>query len=297
MSIRIRAGSHPDVNKPEVARAAFEQPTPDPEQPQLGAFLRPGRDRFAMLREVAVSRVIAGGLVVALVVAVVGGLAYRLSVPAPTSHLPVAAEAPAPIDAVPTPSVTVTTPAPVNDTSAVSWQGAAMPVSYADGPFEFSKTRSSGFTQTPLGAALAAVHVSTHMDPFTGPAVFTDTINDQVIGDTHALLRETSKAYRTAAAAHAVPSGEPVIAPTGSMSDWRIKNYRAHQRNDVQLLVQTPTGDEVVYIVPVKWEGGDWKVDLTDAAPGKTFSTVAVKNAGSFEPFIKQITNSGGTHE
>jgi hypothetical protein len=258
-----------------------------------GQFIRPRRDRLAGLRGTGPVRAVAIGLITCVVLAVVGGLAYRLSIPAPAR--PAAAGAagasaavPSPTAPSPTSSASPTasaTPPAVDELSAVSWQGAALPVSDVDGPFEFTRTRASGFTQTPQGAALAAVHISTHMDAYTGPRVFTGTIAEQVIGDTRRLLATTGRVYRQAARANRVAAGQPVIAPTGSITSWRIGDYRPHGLNRVQLLVRTPTGESVVYSVPVRWSQGDWKVDLSGASD-RTFRTSQADPADTYRRFI-----------
>lgn len=172
-----------------------------------------------------------------------------------------------------TPTDPDSTAAAVGDMSAVAWQGAALPVSQAAGPAEFTDTRSSGFTQTELGAALAAVHISSHISPYTGPDVFTPTITQQVTGDTTALLTMMETEYAKAAETSGLTDGEPQLRATGQMLAYRIETFNPDQVTNVELYVQPPAGGEdVIYTVPVTWVDGDWSINPTADDAGVTFA-------------------------
>ncbi|MBK6763400.1 MAG: hypothetical protein IPG68_09035 [Micrococcales bacterium] len=143
--------------------------------------------------------------------------------------------------------------------STVAWQGTLLPVSAMAGPYEFSATRSAGFAPTAVGAALAAVHLSARIDAYTGPAVFTATIGDQVAGDTATLLQATTAAYTALAAEAGVTNGDPVPAPTGQVTGWHIAGFDPSSLTEVQLLVDTPDGASSVFTVAVQWVDGDCK--------------------------------------
>ena len=129
----------------------------------------------------------------------------------------------------------------------------------------------------PQGAALAC-HISTHIDPYTGPGCSLPTITEQVIGGKD-LVERTEQQYRRArktaglAAAKAVERGDPVLAPTGEMTGWRIRDFRLQSVTTVELLVTTPQGQQVVYEVPVVWSDDDWRVSLSDSLSDALFAS------------------------
>lgn len=231
-------------------------------------------------------------LIVAVAGAVVGGLAWRLSIPAPGAigQPPVApsdaaANTPNPTSGATQPTESATAEKPVAPTTtAVAWQGTALPVSTEAGPSTFTATRSTGFADTPQGAALAAVHISTHIDPYTGPGVFTPAITEQVIGAKEGLLSRTQQIYREAADQMGVSGGAPVLVPTGSVQSWRIRDFQP-DGTDVELLVATPTGEQVVYRIPVKWVRGDWRL-LVPNSDGEVFEVGKPRGLSGFTPFI-----------
>jgi hypothetical protein len=244
------------------------------------------------------TRVVAGVLLAVVVVGVLGVLVFRLSLPAPPTPS-VALVTPPPSSAAPTPTVSASdTPSrhtvPATDTVAMPWQGAALPVSPEHGPQQFTQRRSTGFTRDPQGAALAAVHISTHIDPYTGPRVFTPTITEQVSGPED-LVDRTQQQYRQAArdaglSAEAIRRGDPVLAPTGEMTGWRITDFRPDSVTTVELLVTTPQGEVVVYEVPMIWNGADWQLSLAAEGDGGLFRVTTAHDPDTFEPFVNNIT-------
>jgi len=220
----------------------------------------PTTDAFRPRRNWA--RPVAAVVILTLLGTLTLGLAVALSRPAPSVEPTVAPAAAADVGE---PEADAAAPEPVSnaDVTAVSWQGTALPISASAGPRDFSATRSKGFAQSPMGAALAAAHISSHMDPYTGPAVFKPTITQQVTGDTEAMLASVQQTYTAQAKRLGVKNGAPILAPTGSMIAWRIDRYSDTGVNDVEVYVQTPTGKDVIYTVPVQWVDGDWKVTPT----------------------------------
>jgi len=170
--------------------------------------------------------------------------------------------------------------------STVAWQGTLLPVSAADGPYEFTATRSAGFAQSELGAALAAVHLSARIDAYTGPAVFTATIGDQVAGDTATLLRATTAAYTALAAQAGVTNGDPVPAPAGQVTGWHITGFDPAGLTEVQLLVDTPDGASSVFTVAVQWLDGDWKLAPPITPAGVQFTVTAPDPTLTYTPFV-----------
>lgn len=303
MSARITPGEEPwrrstqdTVSVPADLDAVFD----DDPSPTDGVPWRPTRER---LRRPAWLRGTAGLLVVTAALLTIGGLVYRLS----GSGRPPAQEQ-APVVAAPSPAAdpgASTPPVPAvrdsgspSDATSLPWQGAALPVSDTAGPQRFTETRSTGFSQDPQGAAFAAVHISTHIDPYTGPDVFTPTIEEQVVagGD---LVERTRRSYEAAArrqglSREAIADGAPVLAPTGHISAWRISTYRPDAVTTVELLVSTPDGQQVVYEIPVVWRDGDWRV-LVDADTG--FRTADSRGTAGFTDFIEKDTTPRGNND
>lgn len=311
MSVRIRPGDRepepefaPELDDLDLDRVpgqdhirAVFAAEETPEEAGGIPFPRPTRRRmsFATTRP-RWSQIASIAVLGAVAVLVFGGLAYRLSLPSQAPAEPsLAVPVPAPTAAArpsptPTPSVTDSDDA----MTAVSWQGAALPVSPVAGPRVFTDTRAYGFAHDPLGAALAAVHISTHLDPYTGPKVFGPVLDEQVVAAPDDLVARTRAAYEAAARAQGydaadIRAGTPVLAPTGAIRSWRIEDYRPDRpdRATVQLLVTTPQGQRVVYAIPVRWTAGDWAVSLANARPDATFDVMSPDRAElrDFHPF------------
>lgn len=289
MSVRIRPGDEPVWAGDGSGGFESDQDSVPDTQDVRGVFdaatMRP-EPRLRWRPEW--TRLVAGALLAVIVVGVLGALAFRLSMPAPAAAPPPApAAGPQRTEASTTPSPT---PPVVRDLTAMPWQGAALPVSERHGPEEFTDRRSTGFSRDPQGASLAAVHISTHIDPYTGPRVFTPTISEQVTGGQD-LVARTQEQYRRAAqraglAPEAIRRGDPVLAPTGEMTGWRITDFRPDSVTTVELLVTTPQGQRVVYEVPVVWTDDDWRVSLADGPATDLFRVTAATDSDSFEPFI-----------
>lgn len=227
--------------------------------------------------------VVAGGGLLAILAGLLG---YRVATtqtpPAQTAPVQTAPTPPAQTSAAQTPAADV----PAVDVSTVAWQGTLLPVSATAGPDEFSATRSAGFAPSELGAALAAVHLSARIDAYTGPAVFTATIRDQVAGDTATLLRATTAAYTALAADAGVTNGDPVPAPTGQVTGWHITGFDPSALTEVQLLVDTPDGASSVFTVAVQWVDGDWKLAPPITPAGVQFIVTAPDPTVTYAPFV-----------
>lgn len=80
---------------------------------------------------------------------------------------------------------------PAVDFSGVSWpsyHGVRLPVSAQAGPHDTAGGVASGFTDTPLGALLAAVNIGVRTSWELGPGVFQPTIQQQVTGPFEAAM-------------------------------------------------------------------------------------------------------------
>ena len=171
--------------------------------------------------------------------------------------------------------------------TARAWQGAALPVSAEHGPSTFTDTRSQGFSQTPLGAALAAVHISAHISPYTGPPVFAPTVTEQVAGDTDKLLARLNEVYKQTAKAEGLTDGEPSIRPTGEMVSWRLATpFTAEGENNIDILVRTPAADDQVFTIPVVWQDGDWKINPARHDGGLQLQVTDPDSNATYTPFF-----------
>ena len=174
----------------------------------------------------------------------------------------------------------------------MQWHGAVLPTSEA-GPATVTASRARTFSRTPLGAALAAVHISVRMDPLTGPSVFRPTVRQQTRGDHETWLARLNETYRDAAKSQGLRNGTPVFSATGFVVGWRIADNRADfldptlRRVSVDLLVVKPDGDEKVFRIPLKWSRGDWAVVLPDRAKSQLFRTQSRAKVTNFTPFYE----------
>ncbi|SBW18259.1 hypothetical protein FDG2_0592 [Candidatus Protofrankia californiensis] len=181
---------------------------------------------------------------------------------------------------------------PTLDFSDLTWadfHGLALPVSPTAGPHTLVDDRASGFAHTPLGAALAAIHVAVRTDAAVGAYIFEPTIAEQATGvDQPALLEQT----RTTAAQRAVPA-----RLTGRFSGpgFRYVGVRFDAVTPDRAVLYLATAAEdatgtTVYAagrVELRWERGDWRVV---APPGGSWSTVTgrVASTAGFQLFPRR---------
>ena len=203
--------------------------------------------------------------------------------PAPVSQPqpPAAAEA--------NPAPTAAPPTTADDITAVTWQGYSMPVSASAGPHQLTDTRASGFAHTPVGAALAALHISVRMAPMTGPNVFRPTITQQVVGhDTSKQLAAVNAQYQQLAKVAGVSGGRPVIGATPPFTGYRVRDYTDNAAT-VDLVVTNPyKNTDLQYTIPVRWTNGDWRVVFDPAATGGGWFTVTKPSpSATYQPFTK----------
>lgn len=175
------------------------------------------------------------------------------------------------------------------DVTAVTWQGYSMPVSPSAGPQRMTDTRATGFARTPLGAALAALHISVRMAPMTGPKVYRPAITEQVVGhDTTKQLAAVDTQYRQLAKVAGVSGGAPVIGATPPFTGYRVRDY-TDTTATVDLVVTNPyKNTDLQYAIPVRWADGDWRIVFNPAATAGGWFTVTKPNpATSYQPFTK----------
>jgi hypothetical protein len=151
--------------------------------------------------------------------------------------------------------------------TAISFQGAAFPVSSANGPGTVNDTTVSGFAHTETGAALAAAHLAARTDPHTGPAVFTPVITNQATGPTADVLAARQAEYAAMAKVANVVAPAPIIEPTNAFVGYRIDSWTLDGPVTVRLLMQSPAGNVGEAAPTVVWDPAvnDYKLVL---APG-----------------------------
>ncbi|WP_169806934.1 hypothetical protein [Actinomadura macra] len=167
--------------------------------------------------------------------------------------------------------------APQVSFTGMSWRdyhGVGLPYSAADGPRDTGGDLAAGFTQTPQGALLAAVHIAVRANVQWGPTVFEPTIDRQVIGpDAGALADATSRAYERQR------GKRPVGAALGRgyvvLEGFRWQGYSPEAAS--LDLVSAGPGDSDVTVravtrLQLHWRDGDWRVV---APPGGTWAGAA----------------------
>lgn len=181
-----------------------------------------------------------------------------------------------------------TAPAPMGQ---MQFQGAVLPVSDVAGPRTVTATQVEGFERSPVGASLAAVHLTARTDYAAGPAIFTATIQHQVAGDAKGMLADRTAAYEAYLKANpGHHAGDPVPATRNRVIGWTVPDWHDGTGDVVvRLLVEKPAdvsgGNPLTWVgVTMRWDeaAGDWK--LTDAA----YTSGAETQANTYELFFGQ---------
>jgi hypothetical protein len=136
------------------------------------------------------------------------------------------------------------------------WRGISLPVDPVAGPLVLERDRASGFARSPLGAAIAAAHLSVRVDPSGGEQVWGPVLAEQVVGDRD----------RLAAALAAAPTAAPTGAP-GTLTGWRVEGDPAAGPVVAHLAVTAADGSELDFTVPLAWHDGDWALDVPWSGP------------------------------
>lgn len=161
----------------------------------------------------------------------------------------------------------------------VSWadfHGIQLPVSAEAGPRYRHRGLAGGFTDTPLGAVLAAVNIAVRTAAQWGPPIYRPTINHQVLGPAAATLLTTDRRDYAAlrAAAHVAP-GQPAGRGYAVEAAYRLAAYTPTAATaDIvsEGLAGNGTTAIAVTRIQVVWRHGDWRVV---APPGGTWASSA----------------------
>jgi hypothetical protein len=157
-----------------------------------------------------------------------------------------------------------------------AYHGVELPSSPAAGPRDTNGGLAEGFTDTPLGALLAALNIAVRANAQWGPGIYGPTIRDQVTGpDAAALLSACQAGYAQASQAAHVTGGAPLGNAYVSEQAFR---WVAYSPSDATVdLVSAGPGSNGVTVraatrVEVTWSGGDWRVI---APPGGNWGNAA----------------------
>jgi hypothetical protein len=149
------------------------------------------------------------------------------------------------------------------DLTWITIAGLDLPVSATAGPRDLADGRARGFSQTPPGAVLAALHLLVRTSPQVGPRIWEPTLREQVIGpDVAAYVDAVQLDYETARERLQLAYGEPLGRIYASIGGVRIDAYGA-QAASLRVLIEAPGGDgnvaRAATIVQVSWSGTDWQ--------------------------------------
>ncbi len=167
------------------------------------------------------------------------------------------------------------------DLAGLRWSdyhGVELPSSPAAGPRDTAGGLASGYSDTPLGALVAALNIGVRANAQWGPAVYIPAIRDQVTGpDAAALLASCQSGYSQASQAAHVTAGAPLGNAYVTEEAFR---WVAYTPADATLdLVSAGPGSQDVTVmavtrIEVLWSGGDWRVI---APPGGDWGNAAAR--------------------
>jgi hypothetical protein len=144
------------------------------------------------------------------------------------------------------------------------YHGVRLPSSPAAGPRHTASGLAWGFSDTPLGALLAALDIAVRANAQWGPDVFVPDIRDQVTGpDAAALLASCQASYGQASQAAHITGGGPLGNAYVTEQAFRWVAYTPADAT-VDLVSAGPGSGGVTVRastrVEVVWQGGDWRV-------------------------------------
>ena len=147
-----------------------------------------------------------------------------------------------------------------------SWQGVALPIGGKDGPTTIDAT-ASGFTQTPQGAALAAIQHSVRM------ALSPDDTWTKVAA--RSLVTGPGKdSWVQARVLVSVKGTDPSVAPR--IAGYKITNW-SPDTTAVTVYTTYPDNSVLASDATVSWTAGDWRLLLPDPAT----KTVTVRDVAA----------------
>ena len=156
------------------------------------------------------------------------------------------------------------------------FHGIELPVSAQAGPLHRQNGLAWGFTDTPLGAVLAAVNIGVRTAAQWGPEIYQPTITRQVTGPgTWALLAADASDYAALRDAARVAPGQPAGRGYAVEAAYRLAAYNPSAATaDIVTEGPASNGTTVLAVTRVQlvWQSGDWRVI---APPGGTWASSA----------------------
>jgi hypothetical protein len=162
------------------------------------------------------------------------------------------------------------------DLGWTSFHGIELPVSPHDGPHDMSNGLTSGFTDTPRGALLAAINIGVRTAALWGPPIYTPTITRQVTGpDAAALLHADTSSYNALRATAHVPAGQPGGRGYAVEAAYRFDAWTPADAT-VDVVTEGPGSSGATVLaatrIEVVWRHGDWRLV---APPGGDWASSA----------------------
>lgn len=159
-------------------------------------------------------------------------------------------------------------PAPSTQSSApadLTWEplvGVELPVSRTHGPRTTGNGLAAGFSDSELGAALAAVHILVRTGANVGPDIYEPTITQQVTGSNAAAMKVlTDQQYQQLRVAVGVEDGDPLPGGNAEVLGYRIAAF-ADDTATVEVVMTAPdlAGQVLQFDVTLQRTADDWQV-------------------------------------
>lgn len=146
---------------------------------------------------------------------------------------------------------------------AISWSivgDEPVPASLAAGPRNTAGGLAKGFTHDSLGAALAAVNISTRLASEVGPQVYEATAREQCFGDVDREIQQIRDSVSTAQPGTDKPSEIWYRVASGDpSSDLVLMSIAAKTAQSMA------SGGYVGLDITLRWVGSDWKMQVPSA--------------------------------
>ncbi|MFJ8966667.1 hypothetical protein ACIRG5_45460 [Lentzea sp. NPDC102401] len=187
------------------------------------------------------------------------------------------AASPGPADPAPPPPSTAQSSV---DRCAIVWFTAPdltkVPRSACHGPRYTNAGRAKGFSHDEQGAVFAAINLSMRLSAAAGPAVFNPTFAEQTVGDSRAAVAELAGESTTARPAEVRPtqwwSRVSAGDPAGDLVEIELLAATAQA---------TASGQYAQLTVVLRWNSGDWKVQLPRRRAHAASSTTGFASLGA----------------
>jgi hypothetical protein len=137
-----------------------------------------------------------------------------------------------------------------------------VPASPTHGPAETGSGMAAGFTQTELGAVLAAINISTRLSATVGPVIYESTARLQCVGDREATIASIRSQRSNSTPGSTTPREVFYRITSGTPSSRLVA---------VSIAVETPQsismGGYAELSRTVQWIDGDWKLLVPPPPP------------------------------